>query len=158
MVVVRAGKVDLLMRHVKVAAGHNRLVAGKLGQVVAVARVPLHALVQARKAVLGVGGVHVDKPQIGELERAHATLVVRHGRADLAHHLQRLLSREDGRSRVALALGIAPVLVVAGEVKLDLAFLKLGLLDGKDVCTKRVKDLGEAGLLLEHGAQAVDVP
>ena len=52
VVVVRAGKVDLLVRHVEVAAGYNRLVTRKLGQEVAVARVPLHALVQAREAVL----------------------------------------------------------------------------------------------------------
>ena len=158
VVVIGARKVDLLVCHVKVAAGHNRLVLGKLGEKVAVARIPLHALVQARKAVLGVWRVHVDKPQLGELKRAHAALVVGNGRANCAHNLQWLLAREDGRTRVALALGIAPVLVVAGKVKLDLALLELGLLQGKDVCAQRVEDLDEAGLLFEHGAKAVYVP
>ena len=72
VVVVRARKVDLLVRHVEVTAGHNGLVLGKPGEKVAVALVPHHALVQTGEAVLGVGRVHVDKPQVGELERAHA--------------------------------------------------------------------------------------
>ena len=48
--------------------------------------------------------------------------------------------------------------MVAGKVQLYLALLQLGLLEGKDVRANRVEDLGEARRLLEHGAQAVDVP
>ena len=67
-------------------------------------------------------------------------------------------SAEDGRAGVALALCVAPGLVVAGQVELDLALLELGLLDGEDVRARGLHHVGEAGVLLHDGAQAVDVP
>ncbi len=162
------------MGHVEVAAGHHGLLGGKAGQKLAVAGVPGNARVNARELGLGVGRVDVHEPIVLELERADAALGDGHGHELLffgREHLvgdgrqllgvkdaQRLLAREDGRAGVALALGVAPGLEVAGKLQLKLALLQLGLLDGEDVGIQRLKDLGEARLLLHDGAKPVDVP
>ena len=158
MVGVGVLEVYLLVCDVEVPTAHDRLLFGESGQEATVALVPQHALVEASQTVLRVRRVDIHEPVACELQGADATLVLCHGRSYLAHHLQGLLPAEDRRARVALALGEAPGLHVARDVKVHLPLLELGLLDGEDVCRAGVKDLGKAWLLLEYGAQAVYVP
>ena len=166
-------KVDLLVRHVKVAAGHHGFtgLALKCAQKAAVGIVPRHAHIDAGELVLGVGRIDVDKPELIELERADAALGcgLRHELCRLAlagvgqqgigaQHAQRFLAAKDRGARIAFALGVAPGLVIAGQVDIDLALLQLGLLQRQDVDIELLRDLDKARVLFEHGAQAVDVP
>ena len=151
-------EVYLLVGHVEVSAGHNRLLLRQLAEELPVARVPLKTLVNAGQAVLGVGRVDVHKPVPVKLQRADAPLVISHRAAYLPHHPQRLLAREDRRPGVALALCVVPSLIITRQVELQLALLELGLLQGKDIGVQLAKDLLEAGVLLHHGTQSVDVP
>ena len=151
-------EVDLLVSNVEIAAGHNWFLLGQPAQEPTIGAVPLEPLVEPRELVLRVRGVDVHEPVAVELERAHAALVVGAGAADLPHDLQRLLSREDRRPRVALALGVAPRLRVAGQVELELPLLELGLLQREDVGVEGAENVGKARVLLYDGAQAVHVP
>ena len=69
-------KVDLLVCHVKVAAGHHGLsgLALEACQKAAVGIVPGHAYIDARELILGVRRIDVHKPKLVELERADAAL------------------------------------------------------------------------------------
>ena len=161
------------MCHVKVSAGHHGFpgLAFERAQKAAIGVVPGHAHVNAGELVLRVGRVDIHKPKLVELERADAAL----GRGlgdelgSLAfagvgqqrvgvQHAQRFLAAKDSGARVALTLGVAPSLVVAGQVDLHLAFLQLSLLQRQDIDVEFLRDLNKARVLFEHGAQAVDVP
>ena len=118
-----------------------------------------------------VGRIDIDKPKLVELERADAALGrglgdelcrialagVRQQRVGV-QHAQRFLAAKDRGARVALALGVAPGLVIAGQVDLHLAFLQLSFLQRQDVDIELLRNLDKARVLFEHGAQAVDVP
>ena len=166
-------KVDLLVCHVKVAAGYHGFAGLALERVqkAAVGIVPGHAHVDAGEFVLRVGRVDIHKPKLVELERADAALGCGLGdelaRLALAgvgqqcigvQHAQRFLAAKDRGARVALALGVAPGLVIAGQVDIDLALLQLCLLQCQDINVKFLRNLDKARVFFEHGAQAVDVP
>ena len=146
------------MGNVEVAAGHDGLLGGESREEGAEARVPGEARLDALESRLRVGDIGAHEPVAGELERAHAALVVGLGAADVPDDAERLLAREDGGARVALAVGVAPCLHVAGKVEAHLSLLELGLLDGDGVGIKSLGYLDEAGLLAEDGPQPVDVP
>ena len=57
---------------------------------------------------------------------------------------------------IALALGIAPIALIAGEVKLDLPRLKLRFLKAEEIRVEAPENVLKA--FFQHGAQAVDVP
>ena len=57
---------------------------------------------------------------------------------------------------IALAIGVAPIALIAGEVKLDLSCLKLCLLKAEKVCVEAPENVLKT--FFQHGAQAVDVP
>ena len=118
--------------------------------------VPLHSMVDACQLVLSVGGVDVDKPQLGELERTDAPLVVEIVVTQAVQHLQRLALREHSGSRIALALRIAPEVVVSVKRKVDLPFLAFRLLKREHISIEGRKDFFET--LLHDGANTVDVP
>ena len=161
------------MRHVKVAAGYDGFAGLALERVqkAAVGIVPGHTHVDARELILCVGRVDIHKPEFVELERADAALGCdlgdEHGRLASAgvgqqrigaQYAQRLLAAKDRGARIAFTLGVAPGLVIAGQVNIDLAFLQLGLLQCQDIDVEFLRDLDKARVLFEHGAQAVDVP
>ena len=110
----------------------------------------------AGELVLRVRRVHVDKPELGELERDDAPLGVEVLRAQPVEHLQRRALGEDRCPRVALSLGITPELQVLGEIERRLPRLELCLLQGEDIGVELGHDVLEA--LLHNGAQAVHVP
>ena len=161
------------MRHVKVAAGYDGFAGLALERVqkAAVGIVPGHTHVDARELILCVGRVDIHKPEFVELERADAALGCglgdEHGRLASAgvgqqrigaQYAQRLLAAKDRGARIAFTLGVAPGLVIAGQVNIDLALLQLGLLQCQDIDVEFLRDLDKARVLFEHGAQAVDVP
>jgi len=152
----RVLQVDLLVGHVQVAAEHHGLLRRALHEEGPHPVLEIHAETDPREFRLGVGAVHADEPEPGELERAHATLVVDLVGAEAVPHLQRLDLGEHGGAGVALALRVAPVLVVLRQVECRLPLLELGLLQGDDVGVDAAHDALE--VLLEHGAQAVHVP
>ena len=166
-------KVDLLVRHVKVAAGHDGFAGLALERVqkAAVSIVPGHAHVDAGEFILGVGCIDVDKPELVELQRADTALgrglgnelscltLAGVGQQRIGvQHAQRFLAAKDRSARIAFTLGVAPGLVIAGQVNIDLAFLQLGLLQRQDIDVEFLRDLDKARVLFEHGAQAVNVP
>ena len=110
----------------------------------------------AGELVLRVRRVHVDEPELGELERDDAPLGVKVFRAQPVEHLQRRALGEDRCPRVAFPLGIAPELQVLGKIERRLPRLELRLLQGEDVGVELGHDVLEA--LLHNGAQAVHVP
>ena len=57
---------------------------------------------------------------------------------------------------VSLFLGIAPVALIAGQIKLNLAFLELRLLQAEKVCVQAVENIFKAFFL--YCPQAVYVP
>lgn len=118
--------------------------------------VPFHAMPDAGELVLRVRRVHVDEPELGELERDDAPLGVEVFRTQPVEHLKRRALGEDRCPRVALSLGITPELQVLGEIERRLPRLELRLLQGKDVGIELGHDVLEP--LLHNGAQAVHVP
>lgn len=63
-------------------------------------------------------------------------------------HAQRFLAAKDRGARIAFTLGVAPGLVVAGQVDIDLALLQLGLLQRQDIDVEFLRDLDKARVLL----------
>ena len=126
------------MRHVKVAAGYDGFAGLALERVqkAAVGIVPGHTHIDARELILGVGRVDIHEPKLVELERTDAALGcglgdelgrlalagVRQQRVG-AQHAQRFLAAKDRSARIAFTLGVAPGLVIAGQVDIDLALL-----------------------------------
>ncbi len=162
----RVLQVYLLVRHVEVAAHHHglrvtRRTIGEHARLQVLAHraegiVPGHAVIEARQLALRVRRVHIHEPVLVELAQHHAPFGVQLGDAHFVQHLQRLFLAEHRRARIALALGVAPELMVAGKVHLDLAFLQLGFLQGEHIGVQLGKGVHEP--LLHNGAQAVHVP
>ena len=113
-------------------------------------------MLEACELRLGIGRVDIHEPELLELAGANAAFGVEGGRAYMMHDLQRLFPREDRGARIALLLGIAPILHVSRQVKLYLTLLELGLLQGEHIGVEGGERLVEA--LLHNGAQAVHVP
>ena len=118
--------------------------------------VPFHAMPDAGELVLRVRRVHIDEPELGELERDDAPLGIEVFRTQPVEHLKRRTLGEDRCPRVALPLGITPELQVLGEIERRLPRLELRLLQGEDVSVELGHDVLKA--LLHNSAQAVHVP
>lgn len=118
--------------------------------------VPRHAMVDARKAVLGIGGIHIDQPKFGEFQRHDAPLCIELARAEAMQSPQRCLPRKDRRTRIALAFGIAPILRIPRQINVDLSLLKLGFLQADDICRQTGDRILEA--FFHRGPQAIDIP
>ena len=118
--------------------------------------VPLHAMIEAGELGLGIGSVHVDEPELLELEREDAPLVIERLDAEAVENADRLLFAEYRRARIALALGVAPVFAIPRQVHLDLAGLQLRFLKGEHIRVEFGEGVGEP--FLHNGAQAVDIP
>ena len=162
----RVLQVDLLMRYVEVAAHHHRLCVARLAvgqdalfQVLAHGAetiVPVHTVVKARQLALRVRRVHVNEPVPLELANDHASLGIKLGHSHFVNHAQGLFLAEHRRARIPLALGIAPILMVARKVHFDLTFLQLRFLQSEHVGVQLVESVHEA--LLHDGAKTVNVP
>ena len=149
-------QVYFLMGHVHVAADDDRLFGIELLQVVLEIVFPMHAVVEAAEAVLGVGRIDVDEVEVGHLERDDAPFVVVLIDADAVGNRQRLMAGEDGCSGVAFLVGGVPVALVAIELEVELSGLHLRFLQAEEVGIQLAEGVAEAFSLA--GAQPVDVP
>ena len=111
------------MGHVQVAAGDDGLMLIQLRQVVSEGFVPLETMVDPGQSRLGVGGVagHKVKCRVFQCDQPPFRVQLRD--ADAVGDRQRLLPGENCRTGVALFLGVIPELRIAGQGKVNLAFL-----------------------------------
>ena len=149
-------EVDLLMGHVHVAADDHGLLGVQRAGIGTEIILPGHAVVQALEPVLGVGHIDADQIEVFVFQRDAAALVAVGLGTDAHVHGEGGMPGEDGGTGVALLLGVVPVLLIAGEGKIDLPGLKLGLLQAEEVRIQGGKALFKA--LFHAGAKAVYVP
>ena len=155
-VALRILDVDLLVRHVHVAADDHWLSLVQIVQIGLEVTLPLHAIFQAAQAVLAVRRIDANQIQAVHLQRQHSSLVVMLFDADTLRHTERRVACVDGCARVALLLGIVPVGGVTGIGEVELSLLHLGLLKAEEVGIQRCEYFVE--ILSHHGSQAVYVP
>ena len=149
-------QVDLLVGHVQVATEDHGFLGVEALQVTAEGILPRHAILQALQSVLRVRRITADKEEILHLERHHAPLMVVHIDADAIRHAQGLVLREDGRTRVALLLGIVPVALIALKLQVKLSGLHLRLLQAEEVGIQFTEDVTKP--LAFTSPQAIHVP
>ena len=144
------------MRDVHVAADHDGLYVVELDEVVAEGVLPLHAVVEALEPVLGVRRVDADEVEVLELQRYDPALGVVLGVAEIVGDAEGLYARKYGGAGVALLFGVAPELLIARQVELQLSGLQFSLLQAEYVGVEAPEDVLKA--LFHNGAQAVYVP
>ncbi|SCJ62472.1 Uncharacterised protein [uncultured Ruminococcus sp.] len=69
---------------------------------------------------------------------------------------QGLAFRKDGRAAVALPVGVVPILLVAGQVQINLTFLELCFLQAENIGVQSGKNIHKS--FFHYGAQAVYIP
>ena len=149
-------EIDLGVRDVKISTHHHRLAPVKSHKVLPEGILPLHSVIEPRKLVLGVGGIHRHDKAVLKLGGYHPSLAVVLIDTDAVGHRERLPFQKHRRSRISLFLGVIPIAVVIGQVEVDLALLQLGLLQAKDVGIHRPEYVDKP--LAYAGAQAVYIP
>ena len=149
-------QINVLVRDVQIAAEDDRLLGVELLQVAAQVVLPLHAVVDARQLVLGVGHIEVHKVKIRVFQRDGAPLVVVDVLVETVPYRQCGRFRPDGRTGVALFVGAVDIFGVACRCKIRLTGLHLRLLNAEEIRIQRVEGILKA--LFQAGAQAVDIP
>lgn len=137
-------KVYLLVGYVHIATDDDGLLVVELHEEVAEGVFPLHAVVEAAQAVLGVGGVDTDEEEVGHLECDDASFVVVLLLADAVADAEWCVAGVDGSAGVAFLLGVVPVGLIAGEGEVELSGLHLGFLQAEKVGIEGGEDIGEA--------------
>ena len=94
-------QVNLLVRHIQVAAHNHRFLGIKPLQVDAKIVLPRHAVVEAAQTVLTVGRVASHEVEIRHLKRNHTSFVVVLVNAQAVGHAQRSVLGENRRTAVA---------------------------------------------------------
>jgi len=153
---LRVLDVYLLVRHVQVAAEDDRLLRVKLLEIFAEVILPRHSVVQTLQAVLRVGRIAAHQEEVSHLQRDDTPLVVVRVYADAIAHVQRLMTGEDGRARIAFLLGRVPIRLIAFKLNVELAGLHLRLLKAEEIGIQLTENISEAFALA--GAQAVHIP
>ena len=149
-------QVDLLVRHVQVAAVDHRLHRVQLQEVFAEVVLPFHAVVQPRQLILGVGGVAAYQPEVLKLGGDDPPLVAVDVRAKIVGDGQRLPPGEHGGAGVAGLVRAVPEHVVARQVELRLLRAHFRLLQADDVRVREGAEIQKS--LAQTRPQAVDVP
>ena len=152
----RIFQVNLLVRHIQVAAHNHRFLGIKSLQVGAKIVLPRHAVVEAAQTVLTVGRVASHEVEIRHFERDHTSLVVVLINAQAVGHAQRSVLGENRRSAVAFLVGIVPVRLIAVESQIELTGLHLRFLQTEEIGIERSKDFGET--FAHHRAKSVHIP
>src|SRR5581483_4758306 len=167
----RVRQIELGVGNIEVAAENHRLGLLEPPAVRQERRIPvLVTQAQAAQIILGVGCIyrdHIEPWKLGgdqaSLLRAVALQLVREAKppgqlpGKPIHHRHGSASAQNGRARVPLLQCRIPVLVIAGQIDLDLPPLGLGLLQTQNVGLVFLQE-GLQGSLLHHGAYAVDIP
>ena len=144
------------MRHIQIAAHHDRLLRIECQKVVTERIVPCHSIVQAAQTVLRVGHISRNEVEIFKFQRHCATFVVMLLNAQAVSHAQGADAREDSRAGIAFLFGIVPITFVALKFEVDLSFLQLRFLQAKAVSVELSKDFFKT--FLAASSEAVDVP
>lgn len=134
---LRILKVNIIVRHIEVAADNDRLAAVKLKDVSAEGILPLHAVGKALQSVLRVWHIDGDEIEVGHLKSDDATLMVVLLNAQTVGHRQRLVFGIDSRTGIAFLLGIVPVGCVTRKLKVKLSSLHLRLLKAEEIRVER---------------------
>ena len=149
-------QIDLLMGDVQVPAEDHGLLFVQPLQVFPEGVFPAHPVVQTGQFVLGVGGVAGHQIEVFIFQGDDPAFVVVFFHSDAVSRAERFFFCENGGAGVAFFLGVVPVLAVAGEVQVDLAFLEFGFLEAEEVGVGFGEVVQEA--FPDAGAEAVDVP
>ena len=150
-------EINLGMRNIQIAAPDDRLFLFELLEEFQEVLVPLLAIGKARQLALGIRGVNVDEKKVGVFRRQHASFLVVFGDAEMRRDFKWAFFREDARAGITLLLRRVPISrVVRGPELFDLIGRTFGFLQTQDVRLLRLEKFEK--VLLQHGAQAVDVP
>ncbi len=153
---LRVLEVYLLVGRVEIAAEDDRLRRFEPFYVREKIRVPLHAVIEPGKTVLGVRRVDVDEEESVELEGDDPALPVVLGDSHAAGKREGLDLREHGGSRISPPVCAVPELQVSGKIDRDLLPGSLGLLEAEDVRVDLFNDVEKA---VFHGSpDPVDIP
>ena len=149
-------EVDLLMRHVEIAAVDDGLFRVQLHEIRAQRILPLHAVRQALQSVLRVWRIAADKIERGIFRRDEPSLVVVFLLPQPIADADWRRLRQDRCAGIALFLRGIKIPLVAVQRKLRLLRLELGLLQADDVRILLRAVVQKS--LAKAGPQAVDVP
>ena len=153
---LRILQVNLLVRHVHVAADDDGLFLVQRQQIAAEIVLPRHAVRQPPQPVLTVRRIDIHQIEVRHLQRDDAPLAVVLPDAHAVADAQRLQARIDGRPAVPLLLGIVPVRPVARKLQAELTLLQLRLLQTEEIGVQRLESLLE--ILTHNSPQAVHIP
>ena len=144
------------VRHVQVAAVHQRFFRVQLQQVFPQVVLPLHPVRKPLQAVLTVGRVAAHEVKRRIFRRDDAPLVAVLVAAEVVGHVQRLAFCQNGRAGVALFVGGVKKAVVARQVKHRLLRLQFRLLQAEHVRILAGHIVQKA--LAQRSPQAVHIP
>ena len=158
VVVVGLGifQVDFFVGNVQVTAEDDWLFLIESGQVGPEIVFPLHAVIEAGQFALAVGGIAGDEVERVEFEGDEPPFMVVFVHAHAVVDRQGMEAAEDGRTAVALAVGVIPVLFIPGQVHVYLAGLQLRFLQGEDIGVELVEYIHKS--FFHDSAQTVYIP
>ena len=117
---------------------------------------PLHAVVQPGKLVLGVGRVAAHQIEFRVFRRNDPSLVTVDLLAEVIGNREGRLPGKHGGAGIARLVGAVPVAFIARQVEFRLFRAHLRLLQADHICVRKGAEVQKA--LAETGPQAVDVP
>ena len=134
-VVIRAGKVDFVMRDIQVAAKNHRLAGGLFHQVLAKCLIPIKAVIEAAELILRVGRVHIHEDEVRILKRQYAAFAIVAIDAEADFHIERFFAREHRDAGIAGFFRGIPKIMITRKLQRELHLLgpRLGFLQAKNV-------------------------
>ena len=144
------------MRHVQIAAEHDRLFSFQRFEIGKECILPAHAVFQPLEPILGIGRIAGYQIELRHFQRQHTTLVIKLIHANAIAHAQRLLPGKDGHTGIALFLRAVPILLIARQVQFNLPRLQLGLVQAESIRVQLCEGVHKALALCR--AQAVYIP
>ena len=144
------------MSHIQVAAEDNRLFLFQGFEISKKSVFPFHAVGKPFQLILGVGRVYGYHIIMIKFKSDHTALPVMLLDSDSIGNAERLFLCKNGRSGISLFLRIIPVLMIAGKLQTDLAFLQLGFLNTEDIGIRFPEKIQKS--FIETGPQTVDIP
>ena len=154
---LRILQINLLMRHIEIAAENHRMRLLQLLQIPQEIILPGLAVGKPLQLFLRIRDILRDQPVVWILQSDDSSLMVVLLDAHTVSHRQRLLLCEHRRAGVPLLLRVRPVLMITRKSQFRLPFLHLGLLQADGI---RLLPLhkGKKSVLIHHGAEAIHVP
>ena len=138
---LRVLEVNLLMRHIKVAAQNYGFLLVQILYVGKEVVLPCHAVVESAQAVLRVGRVARNEIEALHLERNDTSLVAVLVDADAEGYVHRLFFCKNRRTRVSFLVRVIPVFVITRQIHLNLIRLQLTLLNAENIRIHLMKNI-----------------